>query len=374
MASILELDPDTAGLANAASILGKLSEPSRTPVGLGSIIGQAAGGFQQGRNQATMQAAQLQQMKDVAGAKELAVAEARRQAESKAKFNSILGELQSSGQPLDEISILGAGIQSGAFGPRETTDFMGKVMEKKAAREAKLETEQLRLADRAIAREEREAAERRLIQLRAEMKQETDRLAAALKPQRQERMVPVEENGQVVYVPQSEAAGRQVGRPGQPNKSLTPNAIKELGEKGEAATSFIRLSNTFKDDFGGKGSALVGDMQNLYGRNVGGGKSEQADWWQDYQNQKNLIRNKLFGSALTATEAAEFDKANINPGMKPELIKKNLARQKAAAARAARRLSEAYKEGGYSDAQIMKALGLSEEDLAEDGGGKDPWE
>ncbi len=374
MASILEIDPDQAGLAQAAGIIGEMSGPSRMPVGIGSILGRAAGGLAQGRNQALMQQAQLQQVRDAHEAKQAAIAEQQKKAKAGAEFNSILGKMQESGEPLDEISILNAGIKSGAFGPNETTNFMSKVVEKKSAREAALEREQLRLADKAIAREEREASERRLVELRAELARDRDRLLAAMRPQAQERLVPVEQpDGTVNYEPASQAVGKKVPPPRRDARGLPPNAIKELASTGETATSFIRLSTNFKDEFGGKGSAFIGDIQNTIGRNLGAGKGDQADWWQDYQNQKNIVRNKLFGSALTATEAAEFDKANINPGMKPEIIRKNLSRQKAAAIRAAKKLSGAYRTGGYNEEQINEALGLSAADLADEPA-KDPWE
>ncbi len=151
---------------------------------------------------------------------------------------------------------------------------------------------------------------------------------------------------------------------GKPPKSIPPSAIKDLTEVGGTATDFNRLSDTFKDDFGGNKFGIVGDAQNFVGRNIGMGYGDQAQWWQDYQNQKNIVRNRLFGSALTVTEKAEFDKAQINPGMLPSQITENLARQKDSAARAARKLAGAYKAGGYSEEQIEAALGISMNDLA----------
>ena len=67
-----------------------------------------------------------------------------------------------------------------------------------------------------------------------------------------------------------------------------------------------------------------------------------VDWWQRYQEQKNRVRKELYGSALTETEAREFDKANIHPGMKPAQIKANLARQEAVSKRGLERLKKSY--------------------------------
>lgn len=370
-----EFDPDMAGLAAGASVLGKLSGPSPTPVRMGSILGQLGGAMYGAKQNAVLQGERIANDRMLRNAQQeelkAKLAERQDKALRLQKFNSILGESEN---PQDPVTILVAGVKSGAFGPQEITSFMGSVMQKQAALEAKVETERTRLQDRQLAREEREASERRMAELRATLQQDNIKLAAAFRPQPQEPLVPVEQpDGTVVYTPRSQAAGKAVPPPRRDARGLPPTAIKELGEKGEAATNFIRLSGTFKDEFGGKGSAIVGDAQNLIGRNLGMGKSEQADWWQDYQMQKNLIRNKLFGSALTASEASEFDKAAITPGMKPDIIRLNLARQKAAAVRAAKKLASAYKTGGYNEQQIFEALGISQEELA-GADAKDPWE
>lgn len=52
-----------------------------------------------------------------------------------------------------------------------------------------------------------------------------------------------------------------------------------------------------------------------------------ASWWSSYDRYKNVVRNELFGASLTANEQEAFNKADINPNMSPELIKKNLALQ-----------------------------------------------
>jgi hypothetical protein len=151
-------------------------------------------------------------------------------------------------------------------------------------------------------------------------------------------------------------------------KDLPFNVIKELGERGGAFGDFTRLSGTFQDTHGGWVSERVGDAANLAARNLGVGDTKAADWWQDYQSQKNVVRNQLFGSALTATEKAEFDKANINPGMKPELIRTNLQRQHDAAKRAAAKLADSYVKMGYSSDHIEAALGIPLNSLGIAGG------
>lgn len=151
-------------------------------------------------------------------------------------------------------------------------------------------------------------------------------------------------------------------------KSLPTNAIKALEASGSAYTDFARLSETWNDGFGGYyGSETAGDLANWMGRNIPGVDGTGAVWWQDYQSQKNIIRNKMFGSALTATEKTEFDKANIHPGMKPDVIRTNLQRQKDAAERAARKLAAAHVKSGYNPDAVEAAVGVP---LSEIGAGE----
>lgn len=182
MNSILGIDPDTAGLAQAASVIGQLSGPQRMPVGIGSILGQAAGGINQARSQAMMQQGQLQQLKDASDAKQAAVAEQQREVKARNDFNSILGQMQSSGQPMDDISILGAGVQSGAFKPNDVTNFMSKVLEKRAAREQRLEELRIKAEDKAISEEEKKAAQLQRDKEMQQFRQDNIRLAAAMRP------------------------------------------------------------------------------------------------------------------------------------------------------------------------------------------------
>jgi hypothetical protein len=142
------------------------------------------------------------------------------------------------------------------------------------------------------------------------------------------------------------------------SKELPFGVIKELGDRGGTFGDFSRLTETFTDTYGGYKLERAGDVANWTARNLGMGDQAGAQWWQDYQNQKNLVRNQLFGSALTTTEKAEFDKANINPGMTPQAIRDNLTRQHAATQRAAAKLANVYVQMGYGPEQIEAALGV----------------
>lgn len=144
---------------------------------------------------------------------------------------------------------------------------------------------------------------------------------------------------------------------------LDTTGRKELSEKGGTAATFGNLVSTWSDKYGGYKSDTLGDLDLKYQRYIGGDRAGGADWWQNYQTQKNVIRNQLFGSALTVPEREEFDKAQISPGMKPDVIRKNLARQKAAADAAALKLAKSYIADGYRPEAVEAALGISLSDL-----------
>ena len=146
-------------------------------------------------------------------------------------------------------------------------------------------------------------------------------------------------------------------RPRGPALRLSDRARTLLSESGSMLDAYSSLADGFNDEFGGFVSGMVGDAANLVARNTPG-ESPRADWWAQYQEQKNLVRNRLFGSALTRTERSEFDKAAINPGMSADAIRNNLQRQRDAATRAARRLAQSYVEGGYNRREIEAALGM----------------
>lgn len=143
---------------------------------------------------------------------------------------------------------------------------------------------------------------------------------------------------------------------GRPPRPLPTSAVNDLVQNGAMASTIGQLNDTFKPDYAGQ--PVIGEAANLWGRTFGGSAAPQAEWWQNYQGQKNLVRNKLFGSALTAPEKSEFEKADISPGMSPQVIQANLARQKEVATRAAQKLARAYLSQGYSTEVIEGALGI----------------
>lgn len=250
-------------------------------------------------------------------------------------------------------------------------DFQNKqleaqTLERQAAREQRAQELIMRLEDSRLAREERAALQRELAQMqmdgRRELAQLTAGLAAANRPAPAPTLATVMRDGKptVIDARTGQAIGEAVvkgNETGPSGKSLPPNVINKISEVSQTFDEFDGLRNTFQDSFGGYGADFAGNAANLIRRNITNDEDGQADWWSRYQSQKNVIRNRLFGSALTATEKAEFDKAMISPGMKPDVIKKNLKRQAEQIAKAEQKLIRAYGIGGYSKEQLDELTG-----------------
>lgn len=167
----------------------------------------------------------------------------------------------------------------------------------------------------------------------------------------------------------AQAAAKASARPAAPPKPLPQNAVKALSDAGESFGDLTRIAGSFQPAYGGWKVGKLGEAANQIARTTGIGNTEAADWWSDYAQKRNVVRNKLFGSALTAQEKAEFEKADITPGMTPDAIQKVLARQQAAALGAARKLAAYHVKTGRDPAEIEAAMGVGLDELGVTAGG-----
>lgn len=129
----------------------------------------------------------------------------------------------------------------------------------------------------------------------------------------------------------ADAAGRAEDKANKP-RELPWNAIKDISEQAGSAEKLADITADFKDAYASPlpGVPGVGALTNAAGR-AGLGSEDKANWWQRYNEHINIVRNQLFGSALTAMERSAFDAAMIGPDMAPSVIKRRLAQQAKAA-------------------------------------------
>jgi hypothetical protein len=149
----------------------------------------------------------------------------------------------------------------------------------------------------------------------------------------------------------------------QAPRQMTLTDIGKLSEEGGKYADLTRFTETWRPEFGGYKLPAAGTAANVAGRFlpegvVGKDVAQGAAWWQGYDRYKNVVRNDLFGSALTRPEQAAFEQADINPGMDPKQIEKNLATQKLIVKNGLIRKANAAITAGYDPKAIAAAYGL----------------
>lgn len=203
-------------------------------------------------------------------------------------------------------------------------------------------------------------------------REEAIRLAASMRPAPQPVAPTVVEiqdpNDPTKSIKIDAKTGQKIGN--APPKPATEKALpgplqKQLTEAAELSDATERFTTSFKDEFGGK--TVIGGLGNTYGR-IMGDDTGQSQWWQDYELHQSQIRNKLFGSALTAPEIAAWEKSAINPRMDAKQIRENLARREKLERTALERLMKGAAVGGYKREQIEAFTGRSLADKPKGGG------
>jgi len=141
-------------------------------------------------------------------------------------------------------------------------------------------------------------------------------------------------------------------------RNLSQSSITKLQTASDNFDRINLINQSFDDRFGGFKSNIAGNAKVEYSKRFGD-DVPFVQFWQAYQEQTNLIRKELFGTALTATEKKEFERARINPGMTPKQIRANLKRQTNASLKAAQKLSKPFNTGNFDSRQVRGALGAN---------------
>ena len=131
---------------------------------------------------------------------------------------------------------------------------------------------------------------------------------------------------------------------------------RRLGKAGtEAVTS--------KEGYGGYGFQVVGDtakkLNDQFGvdeRFPGGMSTKQMNWWREYQTFINKVRNELYGSALTLTEAQAFEKSVASVASRPETLKLSLKSQFRTILDSLETRRDLLKGAGYNVSEIDKQI------------------
>ena len=111
---------------------------------------------------------------------------------------------------------------------------------------------------------------------------------------------------------------------GTKEKSLPTGEVEKITAIDVSFGNQKRLSDTFKDSYGGSLTKMGGELANIVGGKFGGDYQSQAEWWAAHEANDNVARNALFGASLTVGEQKAWEKTSINPGMSPSMIKNRM--------------------------------------------------
>lgn len=102
---------------------------------------------------------------------------------------------------------------------------------------------------------------------------------------------------------------------------LTTQLLDDFRDKGGAVEQMVNLRASFKPEYAGK-LPIAGELELALANMMPMSQEDRefALWWKGYQDRINVIRNELFGSALTDPERIEFEKAMISITTDPQLV------------------------------------------------------
>lgn len=260
MNGALTMDPAVLGVLTAASAGLEATGLQRHPTSLGQNIGSMLGaganayaqamrarmdeqmrgraiGVQEGQltESRRMHDAQIKQFDAAEQERRQRLNESMRRQAAEAQFRTRLPEAA------DQIDVLRLGAETGALGAHEYAQQYSQVLDRKAAREQRMQELEMRLQDSRTQAADRAQLQTQLAQMRTDAQRDLVRLSASMRPQPQEPLVPVQQGEQVLYVPRSQAVGQPVGR---------PHAASNLTEGEAKGTLFYRQMKSANDTIG----------------------------------------------------------------------------------------------------------------------------
>lgn len=150
-----------------------------------------------------------------------------------------------------------------------------------------------------------------------------------------------------------EKARKEIGEVGK-GDPLTDKAIGEFRDIANEVNDFKRLNSTAKPSYF-QLSRPVLDAAKL---GIGTANAKEAQlWWADYDKFLSMVRNKLYGSALTESEIKNFQKAIVTELTDPDQAMKMLRTQQELAIKGYRKLQELYKAQGKNTAGLDALIG-----------------
>lgn len=150
------------------------------------------------------------------------------------------------------------------------------------------------------------------------------------------------------------AAERAANGPGKP----IPASVLNKGEaEFEIFSSLLRSNTTWNPQYAG--NTITGGAETLAQRVFGEGVGTpgQAEWWADFRSTDNLIRNNMFGSALTDGEKAAYKATTIDETTDPKIAAQRLNKRGDIITGALRRKARTLVANGYNIDAVREMFG-----------------
>ena len=154
---------------------------------------------------------------------------------------------------------------------------------------------------------------------------------------------------------QARAAREVAGSAEKASKPLAHLVHKDLADRDATASAMQDLKSSFKPEYAGVG----GFFRDKAGAWIPGGTTDTAEWWKNYRKNVQLIeRHASFGGTLTPNEQASWRSADIEVGMNPELVQKNLATRANLAEKVYEKARQQHIGGGHNVEAAFPSRGL----------------
>ncbi len=154
---------------------------------------------------------------------------------------------------------------------------------------------------------------------------------------------------------------------GQKPKYMSDSAIKNAQEE---YANFREVSDLY-DSFSPEKNThvILPETRMAVGRYVNiptvTPSQDAVEWWQRYYRYQQIIRHKYYGAVLTPQEQRMFERADIQPGMSNDVIRKNLQMQKNLLGNALSRSIEARTANGVPFYSALSGYGMTPEEYSQ---------
>lgn len=134
---------------------------------------------------------------------------------------------------------------------------------------------------------------------------------------------------------------------------------KRMGDLGGELQTLIGQAKSFKPEYTNSLGPQVGELENVARQYVPGMSSDMPNWWRTYKRVQEIPeRHGMLGATLTARELADWKGAEINPGMKPQDVRR-LMNVRAAILKMALDRAMLSTANRYNRREVEDAAGMS---------------